>query len=180
MEIGKDQQTLNAIVLRDETKAGANNELRIYNLLKDLIDSSLNFQQVQQGIGVSVEDTMSQKAISDLVSGAITIQAGEPIGSPRVIMVNGGQAFLFDPTNEANFHKAVGVSINSVNAGDQVSLILSGKIITSGLVTDEVYYAGVNGTLTTIVPVSGILLKVGYAIDSTTLSVEFDIPIILG
>lgn len=41
-EVTRTVQTANAEALRDEIAAGANTRLRVYNLLKDLIDSSLN------------------------------------------------------------------------------------------------------------------------------------------
>lgn len=68
----KAQQTLDAQVLRDEAIAGANTKDRVYNLLLDLIDSSVNFQQVKTGTGASLTDPMSQDAITSM--GALTMQ----------------------------------------------------------------------------------------------------------
>jgi len=45
-EVAKSTQTTNAEVLRDETTPGANTKTRVYDLLKDLIDSSIFFDQL--------------------------------------------------------------------------------------------------------------------------------------
>src|SRR4051812_17445200 len=76
----KSTQTTNAQVLRDETVNRANTKLRVYNLLKDLIDSSVNYLQILQVIGVSTTDVMSQKAISDAIAAATSGKAD--INSP--------------------------------------------------------------------------------------------------
>lgn len=68
----KAQQILDAEVLRDETVVGANTKNRVYNLLLDLIESSVNYQQVQTDTGASITDPISQEAVTSM--GALTIQ----------------------------------------------------------------------------------------------------------
>lgn len=68
-QVIKTVQTTNAQVLRDETVTSANTSLRVYNLIKDLIDSALFYDQVEQVTGVSLTSVMSQNAVSNLIAG---------------------------------------------------------------------------------------------------------------
>jgi hypothetical protein len=46
-------------------------------------------------------------------------------------------------------------------------------------VADTVYYAGANGLLTSVVPVSGILAKIGVSVDADNIDVSLSQPIII-
>ena len=106
--------------------------------------------------------------------------AGETMGSPRAIMLDGGKAYLFDPSDEANYAKPIGASINAVVIGGVVSVVEAGTLNAPGsFVQDGVYYAGANGVLTTVLPTSGILLKIGIAKDANNLIVEMNDPVVL-
>ncbi len=106
------------------------------------------------------------------------IIAGETMGSPRIVMIKEGRAFLFDPSNEDNYERSVGINLNSVVAGTTASILRLGILKTSGLTPQVFYYAGANGVLTTILPTTGIFLKVGLAIDDKNLFVDFSESII--
>lgn len=67
-QVSKTTQASNAEVLRDETRIHRNTKLRVYNLLIDLIDSSVFYDMVKSTTGTSETDTMSQKAITDAIA----------------------------------------------------------------------------------------------------------------
>ena len=110
----------------------------------------------------------------------ITYIAGENIGGQKVVMINTGKAFLFDPTNDNNIGKQIGISNQASITNDPIDVISSGLIVSSGwgLVPDAIYYAGINGTITTTEP-TGVFVfqRIGVAIDSNTLKLEFSEPI---
>jgi len=53
--ISKSAQTINAQVLRDETVIGANTNNRVYQLLKDIIDSMVDYQQIVFGTATGTD-----------------------------------------------------------------------------------------------------------------------------
>ena len=117
----------------------------------------------------------------DEIGSAATYIAGSAVGGHRVIMVEGSKAVHFDPSEENNTGKTLGVSKNAAVTDDNVTVIHQGIIKSSGwgLTPDAIYYAGPNGTMTATIPNSGILQRIGIAIDSETLMVKFSEPIVL-
>lgn len=110
----------------------------------------------------------------------ITYPAGEIIGSPRVVMMVGGELFLFDPTIEANAERFIGVSINAAIIGDPVTAVFAGDLASPGaFIADAIYYAGPNGTLTSTIPTSGVLVKIGIASTTGNIIVEMSDPVII-
>lgn len=110
----------------------------------------------------------------------ITYTAGENIGGQKVVMINAGKAFLFDPTDDNNIGKQIGISNQAAILNDPIDVIEVGQVISAGwgLTTDAIYYAGINGTITTTEP-TGVFVfqRIGVAIDSNTLKLEFSEPI---
>jgi len=87
-------------------------------------------------------------------------------------MINGGQVKYYDPTDVSNLGKTLGITDSGVTVGGSVNIITEGTIMNYGwgLTQDAVYYAGINGTITTIVPIPPFIQqRVGVAIDSNTL-----------
>lgn len=107
--------------------------------------------------------------------------AGAAITAQRVVMLSGGKVVHFDPADQANIGKVVGLSKNAAVLDAPVTVVQEGIIVSSGfgLTTDEVYYAGPNGTISITEPTSGIFQRVGAAISSGSLKVEFSEPILL-
>ena len=113
-------------------------------------------------------------------AGTVQWTAGEILGSPRVVMLDGGLAKLFTQDEEA-FGKAVAVSRNSAVNGGLVTVVMVGELQSVGsFVTGEIYYAGPNGLLVTDSPADGIFLRVGQARSADVLVVEFGEPIAQG
>lgn len=110
----------------------------------------------------------------------ITVNAGASIGGHRFVMLSGSSAVHFDPTNILNAGKAIGFSSNSAILGESVTVTTDGIIVNSGwgLIAGTIYYADVDGLITTVTPSSGIQQKVGIAVDSNTMNVRISEPII--
>lgn len=101
-------------------------------------------------------------------------RAGETISGQSLVMLNNGVLFKFNQSDENNFSKTIGITQTSANIGDLVNVIYQGKLNNPGwnLTPNGIYYAGDNGSITTTVPLTGIILRVGIAIDSDNLNVS--------
>lgn len=107
------------------------------------------------------------------------IAAGAVIGAPRVVMVVAGQGQLFDPSVESDSDRAIGVSSNAAVAGDPITVIFAGLLVSAdSFIADAIYYAGPAGTLLTSPPSTGAIIKIGQAKDANNLMVDISIPII--
>lgn len=107
--------------------------------------------------------------------------AGDTVITQRVVMLSGGKVVHFDPSDESNIGKVVGLSKTAALANEPVTVVQEGIIANSGmgLTADGVYYAGADGTISITEPVSGIFQRVGVAISPVSLKVEFSEPILL-
>lgn len=122
--------------------------------------------------------------IPEIVSSSSNVEtsviAGEVIGSPRLVMIEDGEALLFDPTVEANMYKIAGLSRHAAIEGAALNVILVGALDTGGgVVQDNIYYAGPNGTMITSAPTTGIVLRIGIAKNNDILIVNFSTPFFL-
>ena len=107
--------------------------------------------------------------------------AGATIAMEKVLVLSSGKVIHFDPSDENNVGKVVGISTNSALINENVKVISEGIMNSAGwgLSPDSVYYAGSTGTVTTTLPTSGIVIRVGVAVDTNTMKVNFSEPIIL-
>lgn len=105
--------------------------------------------------------------------------AGANINGQRVVMFDSGYKY-YNPI-EANVDKVVGVSNESVTTGNSLNIITSGLIYSPGwgLTPNSTYYAAASGMLTATVPTSGVLHKIGLAVDADILLVDIGQPMIL-
>lgn len=107
--------------------------------------------------------------------------AGASISMEKVLMLSSGKVIHFDPDNENNVGKIVGISTNSALINENVTVIAEGIMSSAGwgLSPDTVYYAGSSGVVTATLPASGIMIRVGVAVNTNTMKVDFSEPIIL-
>jgi hypothetical protein len=107
-------------------------------------------------------------------------RAGEAIGGHRVLMYSQGKVYYFEPGDEENFGKVLGLSAHAANENADVEVLRSGKLINPGwnLTPDKVYYASSNGNISFDPPSSGIVIAAGLSLDSDTLEINFSYEII--
>lgn len=111
----------------------------------------------------------------------MNVVAGENISSSNVVMLINGEAFKYQPGDETNYGRAVGIAKNATITGGTVTIQMMGKVNIPGwgLIPDALYYAASNGGVSVTPPSSGLLSFVGVAKDVDTLIVDIDEPIIL-
>jgi hypothetical protein len=108
--------------------------------------------------------------------------AGETLSGNRVVYIEDGKAFYYDPFNVALYGKCLGITTGAALENTQVSVQLSGVMnwTAAPLTPGSLYYVGDAGQLTTDPPVGGltILQRVGYAIAADKLKINFDLNIL--
>lgn len=99
----------------------------------------------------------------------------EPVNGNKLLCLSGGGVKHFDNI-ELNYNKAIGFSINAGTTGEIIMIKRHGKLNSFGsLIPDATYYAGANGSITTVVPNNGaLLLEVGRAVNASTLDIKLN------
>lgn len=102
-----------------------------------------------------------------------TYIAGAVLGGDRVVMLNGGLLYYYDPTVLANYGKIVGISKNAALVGETVKVTELGLHNNPGwgLTPDSIYYATTAGNITITPPTTGITQVVGYSKDANSMVV---------
>lgn len=103
--------------------------------------------------------------------------SAEPIPSHTPVAVYNNLAYKLDPSNPLHQFAFVGFSINGTNIGGNSEIQVLGeiKLVGWGLIPNQQYLAGVNGTLITNNSSNSNFTKViGYATDSNTLQIIKD------
>lgn len=130
----------------------------------------------------SIKTTVTTNVINDLTQIVNSFVAGEDLGGQRVVMIIGGEAFYYDPTDENSVGRDVGITKAAALTGAMVEVVSKGIMtgFSGSLVQDDIYFVDVNGQLTSVVPVGpGIDMRVGIAVDANTLNINFSEPCIL-
>ena len=142
---------------------------------------------VQEGIEslsnktiISINNLQDQINNINLKANIYKFTAGETLGGQRLVMLINNKAHYFDPTDDNNIGKELGITNQSAIINSLVDVVIGGVItdIGWGLTPNFIYYAGVNGTITTVLPTAPFIFqRIGVAIDSNSLKLEFSEPI---
>ena len=106
---------------------------------------------------------------------AMTLEAGENLAVGDPVWVNANRFYLAD--NVMNF-RVVGVVTTAALAGLLATATTSGQITLSGLTANTPYFLG-GGIITSAVPASGYVVRIGQAVNSTVLLLNLEEPILL-
>lgn len=108
-----------------------------------------------------------------------TWQAGENLSAGRVVIIDGNEAFYFQPSEPSHGGRAWGMTITSATAGSDVTIQREGVVTDaafSGFV-DEALYVGADGELQTGWPGTGLLQKAGVSAGDNKVKIDFSIQI---
>lgn len=130
-----------------------------------------------------VNQANNSKSLQNIqyLEGTIKIyKTGETISGQSAVMLKDGLAYKFNQSSEVNFGKIIGITRTAASFGYNVDVVYEGKINNPGwgLITNSIYYAGDNGSISTTVPSIGVIVRVGIAIDSDNLDVALGEEII--
>jgi len=154
------------------------------NIIKLVVqpDNKLKFVIKPQDI-IVLKINNCNSAGSPASGGSIILNviAGEGINGDSLVMVKDNLAYKNDISDEGNAYFCVGFAINSALIGQNVAITQIGEQISAGwgLLPNSVYYAGVNGGITTTPPITGISQVVGIPKDSDTMIVEINEPVLM-
>lgn len=126
-------------------------------------------------VPTSSNDSTLQAKISELENlTEIALTAGENIGFGKVVAIQNGTVYLFDPTDEDMYNLAIGIAKTSAVSGNLIRVALAGKISGfTGLEPNQTYYATIAGGMSIDDPESGMLRSVGIALSSSELLIDF-------
>ncbi len=108
--------------------------------------------------------------------------SGEYIQAYKVVIIRSdGKVYINNPADISTYQRVVGFAAYSVASGLPVTVIASGNLTVPGwgLAKGSIYYTTSLGSISTIVPTSGISQQIGIALDSDTLSIDIKQAIIL-
>lgn len=106
--------------------------------------------------------------------------AGEVLSGNRVVYIQSGKAYYYDPSDAALYGRTLGITMTSAVVDATVSIAMVGVMNwTAAPLTDgALYYVGANGQLTTNPTGLTVLQRVGHAIATDKLKINFDINIL--
>lgn len=105
--------------------------------------------------------------------------AGEDMGGNKLVYIDNDKAFLFNPANTSLYGRCLGITTGAALQNDAVFIQVGGVMDWTSvpLTPGAVYYAGSNGALTTS-PAQPVVQRVGHAIASNKLKINFDLNIV--
>jgi hypothetical protein len=118
--------------------------------------------------------------VERIVSDVYSTTAGENLSGGRVVFIDNGKAFKFDPSNASLYGRTLGITVGAALTDDAVQVQFNGVMnwTDTPLAPGSLYYAGANGQLTTDPSGLTILQRVGHAIATNKLKINFDLNII--
>lgn len=105
---------------------------------------------------------------------------GETINGGDLLAYINNKVYKFDRTNENHYNRCIGFANQTGSLNINIDIITEGECNQlGGLVTDNLYYAGsIKGSITNIIPTSGLLQFVGIAKNNNTLIINIEQSII--
>lgn len=121
--------------------------------------------------GTEAEWLASLEAGSGAPGNTVSLPALENISSGRVLSITDAGVQYFNPDGTL---EPAGIALNAATSGDNVNIVLFGKITISGwgLTPETPYYANTNGTLSTSPSSTGRSQLIGISADAETLYVN--------
>ncbi len=109
----------------------------------------------------------------------VEVTAGEALNAGRVVVVIGGLAYHFQPTDPTHAGGAYGITTTSGIMGGSATVQRLGTVTDAAFLSlpEGVAWVTANGALTGALPTSGAIQKAGFKIDSDQLFVDFSIQI---
>lgn len=120
--------------------------------------------------------------IADAESGSAVFSAtaGQNLSSGRIVYMNSGKAYYYDPSDSNLAGLVLGITKTAALIDTEVLIQLSGVFEETGLglTPDAKYFIGSNGTLTTNLIGLLVVQQAGVSIDTNKLNINFYSPFI--
>lgn len=108
----------------------------------------------------------------------ITFLAGQNLSAGRVVIIDSGAVWYFQPSDATHAGRAYGVTVTSASIGNDVDVKIMGQVTDAAFSfsTDSTLWVGADGEIFES-PQPGILQKAGISSASDTLKIDFSIQI---
>lgn len=110
---------------------------------------------------------------------AVTYPAGETIPPARLLIIEGGEAFLFQPSDVTHQGRAYGISTASAATGANVTMQIGGEMEHASFTfaADSVLYCFNNGIIVDTDPDLAIMQLAGVSSGDNKMRIDFSISI---
>lgn len=111
---------------------------------------------------------------------AVQYPAGQNLSAGRVVVIDNGEAFYFQPSITAHGGRAFGVTMASATAGNMVDIQVLGEPVDASFsaFANVPLYVGDDGELQTTFPVSGLIQKAGFGTGTNKIMIDFSTQIL--
>lgn len=106
---------------------------------------------------------------------AVTYTAGETLAAGRVVVIDGDEAFYFQPSDATHQGRAYGVTTTGATIGANVDIQIGGEI-TNGAFTfgsDTILWVYDNGIIVDTPPAATIIQQAGVSAGNLTMRIDF-------
>ena len=146
---------------------------------ENLNDIFLTIQEtlVNTTIEIASMGIQGEQGIAGLAGGVLIKVSGESIPSHTPVAIINNLAYKLDSSNPLHQFAFVGFSENGTSIGGNCSIKQIGEIVLMGwgLIPNQHYLAGVNGTfITNNLSATNFTKVIGYATDSNTMQIIKD------
>lgn len=111
---------------------------------------------------------------------SVVYPAGETLGAGRAVVVDGGEAFYFQPTNLLHHGRAYGITTAAATIGAAATIQILGEISHPAFTfsADKNLFVYTNGIIVDTNPNLGITQIAGVSSGGTIMRIDFSISII--
>ena len=140
---------------------------------------TLTIRRPRYGISIS-RGTQGPPGVPGPPAGAaVTWPAGENLSAGRVVMLNAGQAFYFQPGNVTHQARPYGITTTAATTGNDATIQILGEIENAAFTfaADSVLYVFTNGIIVDSEPNIDIIQLAGISSGNNKMRIDFSISI---
>jgi len=143
------------------------------------ITSQDNITQVTSITNTNVIQEREVVAITNTITLDNNYTCGSNIGGHKVVYLNNDKIEYASNDNVNCLNKVIGLSIQAGNADTSIKVKRDGiiELTNWGLIPNSIYYLGLNGEITNIIPNTGIYQIIGIAKNSNQLEIKINVAI---
>ena len=111
---------------------------------------------------------------------SVTYVAGEALSAARVVIIDGGEAFHFQPSNVLHQGRAYGITTAAANIGANATIQIIGEIENAAFTfsADSVLYVYNNGIIVDTDPELLLMQVAGVSTTANKMRIDFSISIL--
>lgn len=111
---------------------------------------------------------------------SVTWTAGENLSAGRVVIIEGGEAFYFQPGNVAHQGRAYGITTTAATIGNSATIQILGEITNAAFTfaADSILYVFTNGIIVDSEPNIDIIQLAGISSGGNKMRIDFSISIL--